>query len=384
MNIHQKLNLDVCINQSYQTVQAKQWDNKSRFLEITLLNKGTKITPNQSDKAYIRCVKPDYKTCLNPATIQSDGSIFVELTHQILSTAGIVKADLYIQNGDQILSSASFNISVGGVPLRMQKVTSADEFLALSELIDDIETKKENGEFNGFTPTIEIYENTPISYKLKIQNENASFETPNLRGGGSGGGNTSDLDFSMFQNKEDSTLETINKTVVGAINELNSRETTGGNGENGADGLSAYEIAINKGFVGTEEEWLISLKGDQGERGHQGLNGADGDKGDKGDAFTYADFTSEQLANLKGEKGETGERGFQGLNGDKGEPFTYSDFTAEQLANLKGEQGLKGDQGEQGQAFPYNLVVVTQAELDVLIESETTENGTIYCIKDVR
>ena len=53
----------------------------------------------------------------------------------------------------------------------------------------------------------------------------------------------------------------------------------------------------------------------------------DGAKGDKGDAFTYSDFTAEQLAALKGEKGDA---------------FTYSDFTAEQLAALKGEKGDTG------------------------------------------
>ena len=53
----------------------------------------------------------------------------------------------------------------------------------------------------------------------------------------------------------------------------------------------------------------------------------DGNKGDKGDAFTYSDFTAEQLAALKGEKGDA---------------FTYSDFTAEQLAALKGEKGDTG------------------------------------------
>ena len=35
-------------------------------------------------------------------------------------------------------------------------------------------------------------------------------------------------------------------------------------GENGEDGKSAYEIAKDNGFVGTEEEWLESLKGDGG------------------------------------------------------------------------------------------------------------------------
>lgn len=35
-------------------------------------------------------------------------------------------------------------------------------------------------------------------------------------------------------------------------------------------GYSAYEIAVQNGFEGTEEEWLVSLKGDTGETGPQG------------------------------------------------------------------------------------------------------------------
>lgn len=30
----------------------------------------------------------------------------------------------------------------------------------------------------------------------------------------------------------------------------------------GANGMSAYEIAVSKGFEGTIDEWLASLKGD--------------------------------------------------------------------------------------------------------------------------
>lgn len=44
--------------------------------------------------------------------------------------------------------------------------------------------------------------------------------------------------------------------------------------------LSAYAIAVKLGFVGTEEEWVASLKGD------------------KGDPFTYEDFTTQQLEDL--------------------------------------------------------------------------------------
>lgn len=61
------------------------------------------------------------------------------------------------------------------------------------------------------------------------------------------------------------------------------------------DGESAYEIAVDNGFVGTEQEWLNSLKGADGHDGADGKDGKDGadgapgqpgakgDKGDKGD-----------------------------------------------------------------------------------------------------
>lgn len=47
-------------------------------------------------------------------------------------------------------------------------------------------------------------------------------------------------------------------------------------------------------------------QGPQGPQGEQGPRGEQGPKGDKGDPFTYADFTAEQLANLKGPKGDDG------------------------------------------------------------------------------
>ena len=49
----------------------------------------------------------------------------------------------------------------------------------------------------------------------------------------------------------------------------------------GEPGKSAYEIAVEHGFEGSEEEWLASLKGEKGDRGPQGPKG---DKGDPGPA----------------------------------------------------------------------------------------------------
>ena len=41
----------------------------------------------------------------------------------------------------------------------------------------------------------------------------------------------------------------------------------GRDGDPGSPGLSAYEVALENGFVGTEEEWLESLKGEPGSGG---------------------------------------------------------------------------------------------------------------------
>lgn len=113
--------------------------------------------------------------------------------------------------------------------------------------------------------------------------------------------------------------------------------------QNGADGLSAYEIAQNNGFEGTPTEWLASLKGDKGDTGKQG---AKGDKGDKGD-------TGER--GLQGAKGDTGAIGKTGASGKSayevwlsiGNSGTETDFL-NSLKGEKGDTGLQGIQGEKG------------------------------------
>lgn len=150
----------------------------------------------------------------------------------------------------------------------------------------------------------------------------------------------------------------------------------------GEDGKSAYEIAVEHGYVGTEQDWLLSLRGPvgpqgpigpqgepgavsfedlteeqaaslvgpQGPQGPQGEPGPKGEKGDKGadGTMSFEDLTDEQRASLKGDKGDKGDKGYKGDKGDKGDAFTYADFTAEQLAALKGDKGETGAQGPKG------------------------------------
>ena len=50
----------------------------------------------------------------------------------------------------------------------------------------------------------------------------------------------------------------------------------------GDPGKSAYEIAVEHGYEGTEEEWLASLHGAQGAQGPEGPQGPQGEPGVSG------------------------------------------------------------------------------------------------------
>ena len=92
-----------------------------------------------------------------------------------------------------------------------------------------------------------------------------------------------------------------------------------------ADGVMTW---TNK--AGLANPAPVSVKGERGEKGEQGVKGDTGTKGERG------------------EQGPQGLQGPQGAKGDKGDAFTYADFTQEQLAALKGPKGDKGDAGAKG------------------------------------
>jgi len=69
------------------------------------------------------------------------------------------------------------------------------------------------------------------------------------------------------------------------------RSGTGGSTGTGADGLSAYEIAVNYGFEGTEAEWIESLGG-QPVAGYTEIDWIDGKP------YTVRKYENDTKANL--------------------------------------------------------------------------------------
>ena len=120
---------------------------------------------------------------------------------------------------------------------------------------------------------------------------------------------------------------------------------------------------------------LQGEKGDTGEQGVQGVKGDKGDKGekgDKGDAFTYADFTEEQLAGLKGEKGE---------KGDVSTEYVNNNFSTSIKRTVSGEVVTANDISDMSHnlkiyAKSKNLIPYPYAETTKTVSGVTfTDNG---------
>ena len=86
-------------------------------------------------------------------------------------------------------------------------------------------------------------------------------------------------------------------------------------GGQGSAGKSAYELAREAGFKGTQEEWLDSLIGPKGDIGPQGPKGDKGPKGDIGPQGPQGDIGPQGPKGDKGPQGATGKNGTTPLKG---------------------------------------------------------------------
>ena len=159
----------------------------------------------------------------------------------------------------------------------------------------------------------------------------------------------------------------------------------GGEGEGGADGKSAYEIAVKNGFEGTEQEWLDSLVGPQGPQGPQG------EKGDKGDSYILTDEDKEELVDTprdkieftNGIKLESREDGVYvvSYNDEMGE-FTESKICDKQYAEVLADYAYIADEAEyaycDADGNEITETYATKNELNnILVESKKYIEETI-------
>lgn len=169
------------------------------------------------------------------------------------------------------------------------------------------------------------------------------------------------------------------------------------NGTDGTNGKSAYEIAKDNGFVGSEDDWLDSLKGEKGDNGSNGANGLNGKEVVLRVTSTMIQWKYDTdtewndliaLSSLKGKDGKdgiNGSNGSDGIDGDNGREIelrnnsTYIQWHYvgdENWYNLIEVSSLKGSNGENGKSA-YELAKDTgyTDTLENWLESLKGSNG---------
>ena len=139
---------------------------------------------------------------------------------------------------------------------------------------------------------------------------------------------------------------------LGVRNEINVDII--GTGARGKEGKSAYEIWLDLGNEGTEQEYLASLKGEKGDKGDAAIVSVGAVT--TGEAGTDASVenvgtSSAAVFNFvipRGDKGERGEQGIQGVPGENGTPGADGQDGAPGTPGKDGAPGAPGKDGEPG------------------------------------
>ena len=152
-----KITLDF-YNKNIVSVSAKQYDNQSRYIEISCAENGKAFLADKNTmSAYIRYRKPDGLGCFNDCEITDEGNILVELTEQMLSAQGKAEADIMLlekvfTSGEKptdiediyeihapVISVMSFYVNIAPTALNHAQIESSYEFNALSNALSQID-----------------------------------------------------------------------------------------------------------------------------------------------------------------------------------------------------------------------------------------------------
>lgn len=184
LQITKKITLDFQ-NKNIVSVNAKQYDNDSRYIEITCINQGSFLKLNKNNvSAFIRLKKPDSLGVFNLCEITDEGKIIVELTEQCLAVSGKAQADIVIlekvfTTGNKptdieditkinapILSTMNFTVNITPTALEHSQIESSYEFNALTNALAQIDYNNKK---------VEVLD------KTLTDNENQRIENENIR-----------------------------------------------------------------------------------------------------------------------------------------------------------------------------------------------------------
>lgn len=293
MQTKNKITLDLC-TKNIVSINAKQYDKQSRYVEINCIDKGQKFDLSNS-YAYIRFKKPDGNAVFNKCNIDN-GNIIVELTEQMLAVPGKAIADILILEVDindlsdistvksSVLSTMTFNINIIASAIDNSEIESSYEFNALNEALEKIEidTDKFDKIFSEITElekNVQIAEQKRVDEEIKRDsaektrktNEDSRIQAENNRQTSETTRSNAELnrvkEFTSMMNNAENVLTEASNVNISAISNTNSFTVTVTN-RKGTDITSPNLINLIKmgtiTTVSSEKDATASITGDFG------------------------------------------------------------------------------------------------------------------------
>ena len=172
-------------------------------------------------------------------------------------------------------------------------------------------------------------------------------------GSGSGTPGKDGVGIAKIEQTQTSTVSSGVNIVTVTLTDSSTSTFQVRNGSAGSPGKSAYEVALDTGYVGSESEWVESLQGEPGRPGAPGRPGIPGQSAYE--IAVEAGFTGDEAAWLESLKGEPGRQGVPGSPGGPGKSAYevavdtgYVGSESEWVESLQGEPGRPGTPGRPG------------------------------------
>ncbi len=137
-NLHlvQDVKLQMSASEPEILLSAKQYDRSARYISVTLYDGETAFSLPAGINAQIRATKPDGKIVVADCTVESN-KIIAELSAQMLTVVGRVRADIVMTLSGSTVSTAAFFVDVYAAGTTDDAIESTDDVRDVYERLND-------------------------------------------------------------------------------------------------------------------------------------------------------------------------------------------------------------------------------------------------------
>lgn len=257
--ITKEITVDVAKKNLFQAIVAKQNDNNSRFLKVTLCNEGVKIEVPSTATALINAERADNSSKAFAGTVNADGTVTVPLTNWMLGLDDVVRCSISVIGSDeQKLTSTSFSLDVEAAEYEGSDITEDENYDILITLISDVSDAKLACE----TATTAANSATDIATQAANTANEKAIEATNAA-----------QVANAAANAVDSAIERTDKATAAANSATGEANTAATNATNAATAANDAKADI----LAAKERG--EFDGKDGAPGKDGINGKDGENG---------------------------------------------------------------------------------------------------------